>query len=112
MEPMNKNSFTFRGEDLSQRIALIETRLDHHVQDFTKWFAALAGDVRELNKKLEALVINVAIIVDQKNEAEKRLSRWKNLGLTVCSGIAVALIGVLVKMAFIIQVNRLPPIGP
>jgi len=109
---MNKNSFTFRGEDLSQRVTVLETKLEHHIVTFGQWITLLSKDVKELGRKFEAMNLNMAVIIDQRDKADKSLSRFKTAGLSFATALAVALIGVLVKFAFIVQTARLPSIGP
>jgi uncharacterized protein YoxC len=113
--PDNTNrsgAYVFGTPDLAQRMAIIETRLDHHIQDFSKYVNDLNNSVRDLNKTVSELDKKLDLIVFQRDEADKRLSRWKNVAFTVMSAGAVTLIGFLIKIAMIVQGAHLPPISP
>ena len=109
MDPKeNRPSFSYGGNDLSQRVTVIETKFEHHVNDYSRWIGSISSDVKDLAKKFEVLNLNMAIVIEQRDKADKSLSRFKSAGLSFATALAVALIGVLVKFAFIVQNARLP----
>jgi hypothetical protein len=105
-------SFYGPNSDLSQRVVVLETNFTHHVADFSKYVGDLNVGFRELSKTVNELDKKVDLIVFQRDEADKKLSRWKNVGFAVLSAFAITLVGFLIKIALIVQGAHLPPVSP
>jgi hypothetical protein len=89
--------------DYSHRLIAIETRLPYFKEDLDNLYFkidALDKSFNGIDKKLE-------ILVSQKNDAEKRLARFKTAGLTLCTALALALIGWLARIAMVVQTAKL-----
>lgn len=81
-----------------ERLTAIETTVNH-----------LREDVRDMASSLDKVEQHITVLVTQRDDAEKRLSRWKSAGLTVFSGLAVGLIVWLAHIAMVVQSAKFTP---
>ena len=88
-----------------ERLATLETTIDHLREDMGE----LRDHSRDIFEKLSETNRSIAILVSQRDGAEKNLSRWKSAGLTVASGLAVALIVWLGHIAMVVQAAKVQP---
>ena len=87
----------------SNRLTILETNYRHLSDDVKE----LSVQVGELSKSVNQLNTTLTVVIDQRDKADKALSRWKSAGLTAASALLVGLIIFLAKLAFIMQANHL-----
>lgn len=91
------------SSSVPNRLTVLETRFDHIREDLDELsnkIDNLEDIVNKLDKKLD-------IIVTQREDADKRLSRWKSGAITLATSLVIALIGFLVKIAYVVQSSKL-----
>lgn len=89
--------------ELSHRLIAIEARLPYLKEDLDNLYNKIDGldhSFHLMDKKLD-------ILIQQKNEAETRLGRFKTAGLSVFSALAIGLIGWLAHIAMVVQGAKL-----
>jgi hypothetical protein len=97
----------YAGGEFSEKLAVLDDRFQRHVRDFDK----LSNIIEELSEKVDAIKINVALIVDQRDTAKDRLSKWKTAGLSILTSLAIGLIIWLGHIAMVVQSAHLPAVG-
>lgn len=82
----------------AERLIALETTVNH-----------LREDVRDMAHSLDVIEKSITVLTTQRDDAEKRLSRWKSAGLTMFSGLAVGLIMWLAHIALVVQSAKVQP---
>ncbi|HVT61859.1 MAG TPA: hypothetical protein VHD33_00015 [Legionellaceae bacterium] len=85
--------------EISQRLIVIETKIPYLSDEINY----LSNQITQLDNKIETMNTNLAILISQKNDAEKRLSRWKTGAVGLSTSVLLLLIGWLAKIALIVQ---------
>ena len=81
-----------------ERLAAVETTINH-----------LREDVREMAQSLDQVERHITVLVTQRDDAEKRLSRLKTAALSVASGLAVAGFIWIAHIAMVVQAAKIQP---
>lgn len=97
----------YGGGEFSEKLAVLDDRFQRHVRDFDK----LSSKIEELSDKFDAMNINIALIVDQRDKADKSLSKFKTAGLSILTSLAIGLIIWLGHIAMVVQGAHLPTVG-
>lgn len=95
-----------------ERVASLEATIRHLAEELL----GVRADLRGLAKSLDDVDRNLVILTTQKaeadkakNEAEKRLSRWKNAAITFGTAVALAGFMWIAKIAWVVQTARAMP---
>lgn len=90
--------------DIHRRIAIVETNYVHLSEDVS----TLSDKIEGLSNSINSLTTTLAVVIDQRDQADKSLSRIKTAALTFFTALALTLVGFLIRIAFMVQGAHLP----